>query len=277
MNNFRALFHVNDSTKWKIVPDREGPGTVRENAGSPTKKKGDEENIRFRREARARNISDWSRLSGDIHVTGSLEETEFSDVAITNVIEAETGTGPGVRSYTYRERIICNGLKEQLIGFLSGSFAEEVNARFPSFSPEEIAEARGLMAGHLAAAWEDLFDNEDDEERLRGLASSITKLSRATIRRHGSESGVSDFYNLAFGILDDPGDRLEKFLDEKLPGMSMAVVTELKLKISMPGRIVETNGQVGKERNTVTWSFGLIDSLSKPVEMFVRSELPAGN
>jgi hypothetical protein len=247
---------------------------LQERAGWSMEEPGDQEKSKkvvFRRETAIPNLNGWGRASGDIRVRGTLEGGRYSDVVLTNTVEVEMGQGATGRTLTYRETLSWSELKQTVIAFMAGRYGELMADAFPSLTREQIGELRGLYTGHLA-----LFDFVQAEEEfpppgLHPVALSIASRSQALFDSE-RQPPISEIIPLVEAAFDDSTDSLDRFIEQKLPGVELLGVTEFHFQIKMPGRILQTNADEVEGR-LASWTIDGWMAFDRPVELFVKSEV----
>ncbi len=225
----------------------------------------------FRFESNVAGVDDWSRLDGSISVRGTLEENDYTGIFFTNEVRLETGQASGSRSYTYRETFRWTGLIEAVVDFQSDAYVKKMNEDFPHLDEVAIAELRGVMAGHLLAGIRFLDIWDEGDEALPSLALSVGKAAEAIVRKAGRKVDMEHVYEVAKVYIGNEDSTLEEFLDRNLPGVVYAGVTDVKIRLLMPGTVVETNGRI-MEDGSVEWKMELLDAVGGEIVFHVRSE-----
>ena len=216
-------------------------------------------------------VDDWGRLDGSITVKGTLKESDYSGVFFDNSVSLETGRTPAGRSYTYRESFSWNGLVETVVDYQADAYARKMKEDFPHLDEAAVAELRGLMAGHLYVAVRLLDIWNDNDEELAKVAMSAGKAAERVVRKAGRKVDIEHVYEVARIYVADEDSTLEPFLEQNLPGVMYAGLTDVKINLSMPGKVVETNGKV-LDDGSVAWKMHLMDALGSRIEFYARSE-----
>jgi hypothetical protein len=217
-----------------------------------------------RHEARVNRLADWADVSGDLRVLGAAPGKPHAEVDLDNRVSVERGQG----TFTYRETFTWNGALEVLVGFVADRFRDETAAAYPRLGPAELAELRGLALGICTMGARAAAGAEGGLELDEDLAiATLADLGHAIVG--GDRAHLRDI--AAAAINDQPG-AIEDFVNRELPGYALAGTTTLELRVVLPGRVVETNGQLGDD-GVVTWSFQLGDPLVGPRECWARSEV----
>jgi hypothetical protein len=225
----------------------------------------------FTLESSIGSVDGWSSLDGSIAVRGTLEDSDYAGVFFTNTVSLETGNTPSGRSYTYREAFRWNGLVEAAVDYQADAYARRMKKDFPNLSEAAVAELRGMMAGHLLVGVRLLDIWNDDDAELEKVALSVGRAAEEIVAREGRGVAVDHVYELARIYVADEDSDLEPFLEKNLPGVMYAGLTEVKMVLFMPGRVVDTNGKV-RDDGAVEWKMNLMDALGGAVEFRARSE-----
>ena len=224
---------------------------------------------RFTREAEAADAASWRDLSGDIRVIGSPDEPE---IGMRNEISVWHSTGT-VRSLSYRETFIWTGLLEALLEYQAEHFVKLLDAEFPTLGTEELAELRGLIKGfslyHLRLELDE--DTEDEGEQLTRLVDAYTL---EIVRRAAPTAEAEAVAGIVHQAIFDPeGGAIDHLFEEKYPGIGMATLTEVTLRVTMPGTLADHNADE-VTGNTAIWRFDIFNALLAPLDVYVRAELP---
>ncbi len=225
----------------------------------------------FKFESDIAGVDDWSKLDGSISVRGTLEESDYAGVFFTNSVSLETGRTPGGRSYTYREDFRWTGLIETVVDFQADAYARRMKEDFPHLDDEAIAELRGVMAGHLLVGVRILDIWNDGDEDLPRIAHSVGKAAETVVRKAGRRVAIDHVYEVARIYVEDEDSTLEGFIEKNLPGVMYAGLTDVKIRLMMPGKVVDTNGRV-LDDGSVEWKMHMMDALGGRVEFHARSE-----
>ena len=258
---FVELFNLRDKTGWTVDKRR----VERDNAGNDR-----HQGYIFTLERNAKELADWREMSGDINIRGALPGGEFHDVRFHNAIDLEMGRGTAARSFTYRETFTWDSLKEELVDFLATYFQDTLAIEYPELEEAELAEIKGLMAGYLSIGFYAIEEKGelDSEEAARSLVPIVTDV----IRGKYPEAEQAKLYEITEAVLSDEANRFERWAAEKMPGVELAFFTEIVLRVTMPGRIVESNADEVREQ-TAAWKLDIMKAINRPIEVFVRSEL----
>jgi len=225
----------------------------------------------FTLESSVNGADDWSRLDGSITIKGTLDNSDYSGIFFANAVSLERGSAPSGRSITYRESFRWNGLIEAVVDFQAGAYACRMKKDFPHLGNEAIAELRGMMAGHLLVGIRLLDIWNDNDEELAQVALSVGRAAEEIVASAGRKVDLEHVYDVARVYVADEDSELEAFLEKNLPGVVYAGLTEVKMNLLLPGKVVETNGRI-LEDGSVEWKMNLLDALGGNVEFHARSE-----
>lgn len=250
---YARLFGITPESSWKMQTSTDGKKV-------------------FKLESTVAAVDDWSELDGSISVRGTLEDSDYAGVFFTNSVSLETGHTPEGKSYTYREGFRWTDLIEAVVDFQADAYARRMKKDFPHLDEKSISELRGLMAGHLfvGVRFLDIWD-DDGEEARAGIAHSVGKAAEEIVRRAGKKVAVEHIYEVARIYVEDEDSELEGFLEKNLPGVMYAGLTDVKIRIMMPGKVVETNGQIMAD-GSVEWKMDLLAGLGNEIVFHARSE-----
>lgn len=221
-------------------------------------------------ERHAKDLDDWREMSGDINIRAALPGGTYHKVKFQNTIGVEIAHGAHAKSITYHETLGWDSLKEELIDFFATWYQDSISATYPELGSVELAELRGLFAGHLAmglAAVEETGDF-DGESVARDMVSMATGI----IRRARPDAATEDVYGITEAVLNDSTNKFERFAAREMPGFELAFFTGINLSVTMPGRIVESNADEVQER-TAIWNLDIMQTINRPIELFVRAEV----
>jgi len=249
---YARLFGIDPHGKWEMQTTTDGKKS-------------------FRLESSIAGVDDWSKLDGSISVRGTLDESDYAGVFFTNSVSLETGRTPGGRSYTYREGFLWAGLIETVVDFQADAYARRMKGDYPHLDDKALAELRGVMAGHLLVGVRFLDIWKDGDEDLPRIAHSVGKAAEAIVRKAGRKVDIEHIYEVARVYVSDEDSTLEVFLEKNLPGVMYAGLTDVKIRLRMPGKIVDTNGRI-MDDGSVEWKMDLLGALGNEIVFHARSE-----
>jgi hypothetical protein len=259
LDEFRALFGLSEKRGW----------TMRREFKKTEKEEKPDKYI-FTLDRKAKSISSWQAMSGDIEVRGTLEKGPLADVSFYNEIEVERSDG-GI--LTYRETLTWNKLKESVIDMTIALFRKNMAQEYPFLSQQELDMLAYFTAGIVSIAWygEEVAEDQITDEMYE--TSAAVYIEHIIRKSHPEEdlSGILSVIERTFN--DEDETQLDNFLKEKLPGAYLAGHTAVSLTITMPGEIIETNAQ-HVEGNTATWKYDVtMVAFNHPVEFFVKAKV----
>ena len=225
----------------------------------------------YTRASRVAALGDWPRAGSDIRMRAAADGAPHADVQLGSRVAVETGRGAGVTTWTYRETFAWDGLQELFAGVAADRYRDAMAAAFPALGATELAELRGLARGAFTvgvrAGGAGEREADLDEELVIGALADAAAgvVGRA---RGGSAERLRE---VAAAVVKDQDNVIGDYLDRELPGVAIAAETTFALTLRLPGRVVETNGEVAAD-GSVRWEFGGADPAGRPLECWARSE-----
>jgi len=255
LDQFRDLHHLEKAKGWTLIRQTDSEG----------------EKLSFERTGKIKDLASWNGQSGDIQIDASLTDGPHSNVSCRNTIVVEMVEGPAGGQYTYRERFEWAGLKKLIVTFVAERFGAAMSETYPFLDSEEIAELRGIMAGHLALC---PLDPEGKEEKAQQEATiaSVTFYAQEIVARDRPEADLPAVRGIAEAAIEDSDGALDRYVGENLQGVELGVLTDVTLRVQMPGPIVETNAEEVQGQIAIR-KLDLLDVVEEPVELYVRSQL----
>jgi hypothetical protein len=234
----------------------------------------------FQRDKAVSGFASWDALSGDVHIAGataahassSLGRVSLGDVHFLNTVRVETGQVAEYTSFTYRETFYWESLLDVLVEFYVQTFADLMDARYADLTSGERGEIIGLVRGGLWSAVDQGILDSGDEEEKRLFAAFIDRTApqAAEIARHSYPDADEGEFREVLQRLYDDDEPLEVFLDEKLPGLALAINTAIVFRLNMPGRVTNSNSH-DRDGSTLVWEFGPGDAGAGPIEVYAES------
>jgi hypothetical protein len=259
MEDFRLLFGLEEKKGWKMTRE-----VKKTEEGEETEK------YIFTLDSKAKRISSWRAMSGDIDVRGTLEKGTLSEVSFHNEIEVERIEGDVL---VYRETLTWNKLKESLVDMSSAFLAKSLKEEYPFIADRDLLAIHHLLAGVVTMAWyaEELEDDRLTDEMALNAAADYIRYMIETNYPREDLSRLSETLNRIFN------EEGEKFFDKafrmNLPGAYLAGHTAIAFMVTMPGEIIETNAP-HIEDNTAVWKYDLmLVAFNHPVELFVKAKI----
>jgi len=234
----------------------------------------------FLRETQVRGRDAWSDLSGTVHIagtTGSAAETRvgnvrLGDVHFRNKVRVETGRVTEGASFTYRETFYWDNLAEALVEYVVQRYTNAVMARYGDLNAAQRGEMVAAVSG---AIWygvgQGLFDASGDREAelVSAIANRMANRAVEIVRRRYPDAREEFFAALLKEIYDDD-EKFESFIRERLPGVNLAINSEITFRLTMPGRVTTSNAH-DRDGNTLVWEFAPGDALTAPLEIVAES------
>jgi hypothetical protein len=235
----RTLFGLEEARGWRAAP------------------RPDDDELAFICQQQVRDLEGWSALDCAVEIRGALVEGPLADVRFREEVTVETGHGPGGRTLTYRATYRWDRLKEVLMNRIVGHFDAAVARRYAFLDKVQRAELRGLLAGHLAVV---LLAETGESCSLadEAITASFMDLAGPIVR---AARPTADLAPLA-EIVRETGEGDWLFAD--LPGVQLAALGAVEVRVTLPGEVLETDGDQVDAR-TVRWEFGIEQVLREPV------------
>ena len=245
--------------------------------------KGDTTNILERR-TQIRNLESWGDLDDAVQMAGArgadanarMGPVTLGDVRFRNRVEVERGTLTDGRStFIYRETFYWENAVEALVEVFMGPLSEAVAAKYPLLSEEQRGQIVGIARAHLwAACQEGIFDEDGNEEKLVNRARDRTARQAIEIvrMRYPQEGGffLRDLLQKLYDGDGEAGEKAEGLIEERLPGLNLAFNTSLKIRLNMPGQVMNSNRH-SVEGSTLVWELEPLNAAASPIEIFAES------
>jgi len=243
--------------------------------------KGDTTNI-FLRKTRIGDLESWSDLNGAIYIAGSAPADSktrvgyvtLGDIRFRNQVEIEKGTvTDGSTSFTYRETFYWEEAIDVLVEMYMGKFSEALADKYPLLSDHQVGEMVGLARAHLWTAFEGGFFDEYEDRLLNQARDRTTEQGIKILRlRYPQEGGffLKDLLHNLYQGNGEVGEEMEAFLEERLPGINLAIYTGIQIRLNMPGRVMNSNHHQ-RDGSTLVWEFEPLNAVASPIEIFAES------
>jgi hypothetical protein len=262
--DFQVLMHV-DPDRWTRELGVEDDDTVHV----------------LRRETRIRDLASWAEVSGGVRISGArpadaaerLGHLQLGDVQFLTSVRVESGQVPEGRSFTYRETFYWESLIDVLVEYVLVQVRDSLDAHYPGLNSERRGEIVGLVRGGLWGIMDSgILDVGGDEEEalVTAFADRTAEQVMRIVHRRYPEADEKSFSDMLRRIYDDEDDRLEDFIESKLPGVLLALNTEIVFRLNMPGRVTASNAH-DRDGTTLIWEFSPADPATEPVEIFAES------
>lgn len=230
----------------------------------------------FRLRRDADGPGDWSGLGHDVRVFSRADMggtvASKGPAGLRNTVSLETGRTEEGRTYTYRERLSWEGLKEDLTAVMTVIYERRVRAAHPDLSEVGVAELRGLFKAHVAQTWDRVYLTDDEDLFLQTLTAALEPDVAELVDRRGLAAETSALVELAADVISDDDHQFESIVERDLTGVAHAMFASLHLEVAMPGEIIDTNGSLDAD-GRACWNVGLLDPLDRHVELYARSLL----
>lgn len=274
LDEYRALMNVSDE-------GTPAAGGTAQTTGhwiheSEKKENGASDKIvhRFRREDRPKDLDDWARQSGDVHIIASTTEKKYANVAFRNAIEVSTGVGPGGGTVTYRERFFWTGVVEAVIDYQLEEFRAPLMRNFPHLEPESVGEIMGFTtAAFWSAADQGIFAMGDTEreETFGPLADRVKNHAMKVVHRQYPDADDAFFEDFVRQVFMDRDEVDDTFFEKHALGALLAMGLSVVVRVELPGSVVDSNADK-REGKTLVWHFTGEDALAGAIELYARAE-----
>ena len=265
--DFMELMHLSEATGWAHVTHVDSQDTSHV----------------FSRERQILGMSDWSRLSDDVRISGALRGKSrerlgyvtLGDVEFRNrVLVGASERSDGSRSFSYMETFSWQDAVDALLEVIVLEMDRRLLEAYPGIPAQDRGEILGLARASLWEAVEDgVLDTEtsgDAEDQL--WARAVEKITAQAIRViQKGHPAVHRETLAALNIFE--GEAEEAFMERfvgLLPGLNLAINSEISFHLTMPGRITSSNAH-DQEGNTLVWEFTPADALTAPVVLTAES------
>jgi hypothetical protein len=240
----------------------------------------------FLRQQRVQGLDEWSDLSGDIRVSGvrpsgvssTLGYLTLGDVEFRNQILVGTSRkSDGSASFSYVETFRWEKGVEAILEVMVAQLEKALLGHYRSLPDRARGEIVGLARARFQEAVEDgVFDDDDAWDDLwdRAIRRTATQ-GIGIVREWYPEAEIESFRER----IDLFGGELEEDLDtafiQTLPGLNLALSSEVTFRLTMPGEVTSTNAH-RREEETLVWEFSPGDALTAPVMLMAESQIRQG-
>ena len=244
--------------------------------------KGDTTNILLR-QTRIEDLGAWSDQVDDavyLTATGPGEANRkvgyvtLGDVRFRNRVEVEPGTvTDGSRSLTYRETFYWEDAIDAIVEMFMSIFSDRLETMYPLLSDHQRGEIVGTARAHLWTAFDEgLLDDWEDRIIYKARDKTTEQAINIVRMRYPQES---DFFlrNLLHEVYQgdgEVGEEVERFLEEGLTGLDLALNINIQVRLNMPGTVMNSNHHE-VDGTTLVWEFNPLDAAVVPVEIFAES------
>jgi hypothetical protein len=131
----------------------------------------------------------------------------------------------------------------------------------------------GLARAHLWTAFEGGFFDEYEDRLLNKARDRTTEQGINTLRlQYPRESGffLKDLLHKLYHGNGEVGEEMEIFLEERLPGINLALNTGIQIRLNMPGRVMDSNHHQ-MDGSTLVWEFEPLNAVASPIEIYAES------
>lgn len=241
--------------------------------------KGDTTRILERRQA-VSDLSSWSQLSDKVRIRSAIRSRggtsigflDLDNVQFRNTVEVgRASQSSGVTTYSFRESYVWDNGFDVIVEFLMERFDQELSSRYPRLT---VFDRGGIVGFARAQFWaavdQGLLEGEDDERLLQEIVNKTTQHAAKIVHARDPRSDPEAIRTVLAEIVSGETDALEQLFEETLPGINLGFNTNIVFRLTMPGRVVDSNAH--SERGpTLVWEFGPTDALAEPIEIYAES------
>jgi hypothetical protein len=236
----------------------------------------------FAKEESLSDLSSWSSLTDEIHVTGARESTAgdqigyvtLGDVRFRNSVRVRSGGNEdGAATYFYEETFRWRNAVDVIFESIVRTTDRSIKRAYPLLTDRERGEIVGAARAYLWAAAEEglldsigedddvLWDRVLDQTSTRGIKVVQTRYAEAT-----RESLRAQLDLLSEELSEDAWDELNYLV----PGLSAATNSNFKFYLTMPGQVTTTNAH-SRDGDLLIWEFNPTDALTAPIVLVAES------
>lgn len=269
--SFPDLMHTREADGWTHAEEVEDDGEVYH---------------RFQRRTRIDDLSAWSELNDKVKISGAVLDRAGKEIGYVSMGEVRFRNAIHVRrsadsdgnvSFVFRETFTWEKAVDALAEFLMKSLEDSLSAHYPEVTAEERGEIIGFARSRFwVAVDEGLFSDEGEEdELLTDAAERTAHQALNTIKRRYPQAEQEALTRLMVDALVETDEGFVEFIQEDLPGLNIALNSEITFRLNMPGRVTDSNAHE-RDGTTLVWEFGPGDALSAPVEVYAESVVGGG-
>jgi hypothetical protein len=236
----------------------------------------------FTREDRLRSLDAWSNLNDGLRILGAVPSraggsvgyVTLGDVQFRNrVLVGNSRRSDGSASFSYQESFYWEDGVDALVEVILEQMAARIRNAFPGLSDGDRGEILGIARAQLWESVEDgvLDSSGDNEDELwdRAVAKTATQAIRV-VRTHRPDVDQAALKSALDVFSGESEELLLEGLVANVPGLNLAINTEVTFRLTMPGQVTDTNAH-DREGNTLTWTFSPADALTAPVVISAES------
>lgn len=226
----------------------------------------------FERTTPVADAASWRQASGDLAIRGALDESGPGQLLFSNDIDLSIDRQAGHRIFRYSETFSWVSFLEYYTEYESNRIWRELSSRYHSLEPEDEIEIKALLSGVIAMA----TDLETSDEKCEGvddiLERTVEKQLFRIVHRSHPDVGQEDISPVLDRIFDDSNDQFEEQLQREMPGAYLATKTEIVLKVTFPGTLIESNAHT-IEGQTASWTIHPLDAIARPLQLRLQSDV----
>lgn len=239
----------------------------------------------FRRRTEMASLPDWAKLNDKVRISGAVSSVatrqrgyvRLGEVRFYNRLHLSMAAdSDGSTSFTYQETFQWDRAVDALIELLMAELDAELANRFPELRVGERGEIVGFARARFWIAVEQglLSEDADEDELLAEVVRRTAEQGIKVIRMRHPGAQEELLERVLTEALVDSDERLVQFLEEELPGLNLALNSEIVFRLTLPGRVTRSNAH-DREAGVLIWKFSPADALEGPIEILAESELGA--
>jgi hypothetical protein len=197
----------------------------------------------------------------------------LGEVRFRNAIHVRrSADSDGNVSFVFRETFTWEKAVDALAEFLMKNLDDSLSVHYPKVTAEDRAAIVGFARSRFwVAVDEGLFtaDGEEDEF-LTAAAERTAEQALKIVKVHYPSAEQEPLTQLMVDALVETDEGFAEFVQQDLPGLNIALNSEITFRLNMPGRVTDSNAHE-RDGTTLVWEFGPGDALSDPVEVYAES------
>ncbi len=268
---FPRVMHVTSGDGWNHSTERDSDGDTIEI---------------FLRKTEIADLPSWADITGHTRIDGAPDPpptprvgyVELADVRFRNAVRVQRAAdSDGPTTFSYRETFSWDRVVDALMEYLVAEVDARIEERFPSLSPSERGQIVGFVRARLWTAAENglLSGDVDDDAMLEEIVRLAAGQGIYALRGRKPSATQEDLEEVLRSALLDTDERLVYFLERMLPGVNIALNSEIVFRLNLPGRVTNSNAH-RRDGTTLVWQFGPADAFYTPVEIFAESVVGEG-
>lgn len=227
-----------------------------------------------------RRLEAWSQPAERVVFHGTTPDkaderigyVRLGDVKFRSSIQvAVSRRSDGTSLVTYRESFLWDQAADAIVEFLLKDLGATLAARYPRLTEAERGAILGFARARIwVAGDEGLFFGENENEAIARAAERTAEQAVKIVRVRYPAAESEPLRQIVSDLLNSKGDQLVTLLEEWLPGVNLGINTDMVVRVTLPGTVITTNA-AERDGNTLEWSFGPMENITSPVEIFAEA------